>query len=204
MKKTSLAAAVLVSLLSACHSPSDANLDNFTAAMNGYLATRGDLCLAKTDWPIDVTQHEVDTGARNAVQMPVLERIGLVSSVPATAQIHDEDRVGTVDVRRYTLTEAGKQFYRERGPGGRRDFCAAHLTLDKVIGWESPRSSTGAAMPQHAVVTYTYKVDPAPWARNPEVAKVFPMVDRVVRGAGSARLKEGFTLTNGRWVAQDS
>ena len=48
----------------------------FTRAMNTYLEKRGDLCLAKSSWPIDVTQHEIDIGARNAVQMPVLERLG--------------------------------------------------------------------------------------------------------------------------------
>jgi hypothetical protein len=53
------------------------------------------------------------------------------------------------------------------------------------------------------VVSYTYHVEAAPWTRVPEIEAVFPAVDRVVTGADSALLKEGFTLTNDGWVANE-
>lgn len=200
-RRPALLCLTALTLLSACNSPADANRDNFTKAVTAYLATQGDLCLAKTDWPIDVSQREVDTGARNALQMPVLERLGLVRSAPATAQGKDEDTITTVAVRRYTLTDAGRAYYRPHGRAGRSDFCAAHLSLDQVVAWDTPR--TGASDRQ-ALVTYTYRVDPAPWTRDPEVAKVFPMVARIVHGAGREQLTQGFTLTASGWVAQGS
>lgn len=55
------------------------SLETLDAALHAYLAKRGDLCLAKNTWPIDLTQHEIDSGARNALQLPVLERLGLAS-----------------------------------------------------------------------------------------------------------------------------
>jgi hypothetical protein len=48
-------------------------------------------------------------------------------------------------------------------------------------------------------VTYTYKVDAAPWTGDADVQKAFPMVDRVVRGAGTMQLKQNFKRTEGGW-----
>jgi hypothetical protein len=114
----------------------EANLQNLTVAMNAYLAKKGDLCLGKTQWPIDVPQREVGTRARNAVQMPVLEHAGLVSASAAKVEDAREGEQPTeIAVTRYVLTEEGKKYVhtRETQP----DFCAARLTLDKVVGWEA-------------------------------------------------------------------
>ena len=53
-------------------------------------------------------------------------------------------------------------------------------------------------------MTYTYRVERAPWLSSPEIQRVFPAVTRVVQGAGTAELKEGFTLTPNGWVANAS
>ena len=82
-----------------------------------------------------------------------------------------------------------------RAQGAQGDFCAAKLSLDKVVSWDLQQ--------RHAVVTYTYKVDAAPWTRDSELQKVFPMVAGVVRGAGTATLQETFTLTDKGWIAVD-
>src|SRR5579862_9455692 len=58
--------------------------DNFTAAVNGYLAQRGNLCLAKYDWPIAVTDADRQGHSLDAQQMPVLESLGLVSGHAAS------------------------------------------------------------------------------------------------------------------------
>ena len=52
--------------LAACVGRTEANRDSFTAAVNGYLDKRGDLCLGKYDWPIEVSAQEIQAGGRNA------------------------------------------------------------------------------------------------------------------------------------------
>ncbi|WP_157522326.1 hypothetical protein [Mitsuaria sp. 7] len=215
------AAGLVVSLLalaalSACSRPGDPSAstasaeptaDHFVAGMQAYLAKRGDLCLAKTEWPIDLTQREIDAGARNALQMPVLERLGLASSTVAEVDVKDDNEVSHhMKVRRYALTETGRQFYVTReqprpdgGKEARGDFCAAKLSLDKVVHWELG----GEGKDRHAVVSYTYQVKAAPWTGDAELQKVFPVVAQVIRGAGSAQLQETFKKTETGWVAVD-
>ncbi|MFM9924991.1 hypothetical protein VLK31_18505 [Variovorax sp. H27-G14] len=200
-----LAGLAFLALLTGCgpHQP-EANLQNLTAAMNAYLAKKGDLCLGKTQWPIDVPQREVGTRARNAVQMPVLEHVGLVSA--STAQVEEAregEQPASVTVTRYVLTEEGKKYLHTRETQG--DFCAAHLTLDKVVGWEARKDEHDAKDPKEAsavVVTYTYKIDAAPWTGDADVQKAFPMVERVVRGAGTMQLKQNFKRTDSGWVPE--
>ena len=201
-------------LLGACGKKSDATREHFEVGLRAYLERRGDLCLAKPTWPIDVTPHDVAVGTRDAVQMPVLERLGLVRSSEATADVTTGDGALPVEVRRYELTEAGLRDYRAREIGvnsaGERvdagDLCVARLSLAKVVGWEVAPAGSGAAPGAeraHAEVSYTYDVAAAPWTRDPEVKRVLPMVARVVEGAGSATLKEAFTLTPDGWVADE-
>ncbi|GAB3466358.1 hypothetical protein GCM10027321_32440 [Massilia terrae] len=184
-----------VSLLAACtHDPRALNEANLTQALNEYLAKRGDLCLAKSAWPVDVSAAERQAGSRNALQMPVLERLGLAEGTEVA------------DGRRYQLTSTGKAYFlarpaHKRATGNRfseapADLCAAHLSLDRLAGWETPAAG-------HAVATYTYKVKPAAWTVDPEVRAVFPMVDRIIRGAGTLQLKEEFVLGAGGWEALD-
>ena len=192
---------------SASTASAEPTADHFVAGMQDYLAKRGDLCLAKNEWPIDLTQREIDAGARNALQMPVLERLGLASSTVAEVDVKDDNEVSHhMKVRRYALTESGKQFYvmREqlRPDGGketRGDFCAARLSLDKVVHWELG----GEGKERHAIVSYTYQVKAAPWTGDAELQKVFPVVAQVIRGAGSAQLQETFKKTGTGWVAVD-
>ncbi len=204
------AVAALVSLvgLAACTRAPEASLDAFTQAMTVYLSERGQLCLAKDAWPIDVTQHEVDVGARNALQMPVLDRLGLVSSSVAQVDVNDEGTVHRMAVRRYVLTDAGRRYFVRRGPAKtsgaasiRSDFCAAKLSLDRVVDWKLDTNPRNLA--RRATVTYTYHVDAAPWTNDPQVQKVFPVVAGVIRGAGTAQLQETFSLTETGWVAVD-
>jgi hypothetical protein len=197
---------LVIATVAACTRSSDPSAAELTSAMNTYLAERGQLCLGKTNWPIDVTQHEVDTGARNALQMPVLERLGLVSSSVADITVDDEGTSHAMKVRRYDLTDAGRTYYVKRAQ--RRatsaqaagDFCAARLTLDRIVGWDMHPGDGKAPI---ATVRYTYHVDAAPWTNDAEAQKVFPMVAGVVRGADKAELQESFTHTPTGWVAVD-
>src|ERR1700692_3052234 len=113
MYKPTIAALSLLSLiaLAGCSSSKEPNAQDLTVGMNHYLESQGNLCLAKNTWPIDVTQREMDAGGRNALQMPVLEKLGLVSSSVATIEVKDEDRSANIKVKRYELTETGKKYY---------------------------------------------------------------------------------------------
>ncbi|BEP60882.1 hypothetical protein GmRootV213_14360 [Variovorax sp. V213] len=198
-KISTVLGAVALAVLAGCGPQQhEANLQNLTAAMNAYLATKGDLCLGKTQWPIDVPQREAGTRSRNAVQMPVLEHVGLVSASAAKVQDAREGEQPTeIAVTRYALTEEGKKYFRTRETQG--DFCAAHLALDKVVGWEARKDGKDASA---VVVTYTYKIDAAPWTGDAGVQKAFPMMDRVVRGAGTMQLKQNFKRTQTGWVPE--
>jgi hypothetical protein len=190
--------------LTACDDARVPNEAHFTAGMQAYLGRRGDFCVGKPTWPIDVTRAEMTMGSRNAVQMPVLEHLGLVTSTDAVAEITTEDGPVKTDVRRYSLTSEGQRYYHARdaqpGQPPSHDFCAARLTLDRVVGWDNPTSNVVGS---HTTVEYTYRAEPAAWTSNPEAMRVFPMVARVLHGAGTDRLKEGFTLTEKGWVADD-
>lgn len=204
MKKTCLMV-LLAMTVSGCGGRSEANRDNFTRAMTRYLDQRGDLCLAKFDWPIDVSAQDFKAGTRDAVQMPVLEKLGLVSSSEAAAEKNQEDAPAiTVPVRRYQLTENGKKYYLSRRISAQKqvsDFCAAHLKLDQVVSWDLGQQGQSA---KEATVTYTYQVEAAPWTNDADARRVFPAVARVIDGAGKAQLREGFTLTPEGWRAKDS
>jgi hypothetical protein len=197
-------------LLGACGKKTDATRANFEEGLRAYLERRGDLCIGKPAWPVDVWPRDVTAGTRDAVQMPVLERLGLVRSSDVTIDVPTDDGTIPAMVRRYELTEAGLRDYRSHEIGvntaGEKvaagDFCVAKLSLSRVARWEFPPSAAPGDRPR-AVVSYTYEVAADPWTRDPEVQRVLPAVARVVSGARSAELKEAFTLTADGWVADD-
>jgi hypothetical protein len=190
--------------LAACGSRTEANRENFVQAVNGYLDKRGDLCLGKYDWPIEVSAQEFQNGGRNAIQLPVLEKLGVVRSTAVSVDEHSQQGAAAFAARRYELTEDGKKYYLKREVAGTHarpaDFCAAKLSLDKIVGWEVHKNGAQS----EAVVTYTYRVNAAPWAQDPDAQRVFPAVARVLSGAGKAQLREVFTLTGHGWAAKDS
>jgi hypothetical protein len=68
------------------------------------------------------------------------------------------------------------------------------------VRWNPPASAAPGAQ---TVVTYTYDIDPAPWAADAAVRRVFPAVDRVLRGAGNMELQQAMVLTRHGWEAKD-
>jgi hypothetical protein len=174
-----------------------------TQAVKKYLNEHGDLCVGKSTWPRFVTEEDRRAGSNDALQMPVLERLGLVES--AEVSIPASDPVGPV--KRYSLTAKGRQFYLRKktttlGPHDRpverdADFCVARLSLDKVVKWSSPEEAHGHV---ETVVSYTYKVKSADWMLDPEARKVFPVVDRIIHGECNALMSATLQAQNGKWV----
>jgi hypothetical protein len=163
LKATKASLLMLAVLFGACHGkpapdPNAANRNNFTRGMVAYLAARGELCLGK-EFPLDVTEREFQLRARNAVQMPALEHLGLVTSSAAMGQITTEDGPVAVPVTRFELTETGRHYYRAQsgvgeGPRAHGDLCVAKLSLDKVVSWEMALTKDV----RNAVVSYTYHI----------------------------------------------
>jgi len=206
---TCFALAVLA-VLAACGNPQKAGADVQAMAepMNAYLAAHGDLCLAKPHWPIDVPADEAGTRSRNGVQMPVLEQVGLVTAAPVSIEAREE-RPASEGIR-YTLTDEGRKYLHARqaladaaprAGAGQQDFCAAHLSLARIVSVTPHTDDKGGL---HTLVTYTYKIDAAPWTQDPRVQHVFPMLDRVVRGAGVMELQQNFRHTQAGWVPESA
>jgi hypothetical protein len=208
---TSLILFLLAStLLAGCHNKTEPTRENFTAAINHYLAERGHLCLAKYDWPIFVTTDDEAAHSRDAIQMPALEKHGLVKSDAVTVERTDEHgQKITAQARQYVLTEEGKKYWVQKPvvvatstqqTTHDADFCVATLTLDKIISWEPPQTVNGDTKTS---VLFTYKIDPAPWTKEADFRQAFPMVARVIDGAGAAPLREGMRLTADGWTAEE-
>ncbi|SAL30634.1 hypothetical protein AWB70_01905 [Caballeronia cordobensis] len=187
----------------------EANRDNFTSAVNDFLAKRGHLCLGKYNWPVYVIDADKAARTNDSLQMPVLEKLGLVTGKDMTVQGKDGGKKLIAHARQYSLTSEGEKYYLHipevTATGTTRvthpaDFCVATLTLDKVVGWEKPVQRDGDTMTS---VLYTYKIEPARWARDPSFLRVFPMVQRVIEGEGTQQLREGMHLTRDGWVADE-
>jgi len=116
-------------------------METFTAGMKTYLAQKGKLCLGKTEWPVSVAPQQEQARSRDAVQMPVLQKLGLVSVTEAMVQYKDESKSELIKVKQYSLTNEGRQWYTDKPPSsvtsdGARvqhhgDLCVATLTLDR-------------------------------------------------------------------------
>jgi len=81
MKKTLL---MLAAASLACGAAQAASVEPtksaVTRAVHQYLGEHGDLCVGKYQWPRVVTLEDQERGSNDAVQLPVLERLGLVQS----------------------------------------------------------------------------------------------------------------------------
>jgi hypothetical protein len=201
---TNLVPTTLVTLLAvaAAHAnvPAAPSQKSLKPAVRKYLEEKGNFCLGKFEWPIAVSDEDRKTGTNNALQMPVLEKLGLVVA---------SDSPGDPSIRNYSLTEEGQKYYltkqtitvnsagqRIRHPG---DLCPAKLELDKVVAWDPPSVVDGKTQ---TTVKYTYRIaKAADWTQDPEVRKVFPMIARIIDSAGSQQLMQLFAWSNHGWVA---
>jgi hypothetical protein len=181
-----------------------------SAELASFLNRQGDFCLGKFDWPIDVTESDAQVRTRDAVQMPVLEKIGLVVSTSGTVMRKVDETEKPVPVIRYALTDAGKAFYLQKdapgsdtgaGPVRRHDLCAGRLSLDKLVSWTEPVVQGDH---QALTATYTYRFAAAKWGMDPEVQRVFPVLARVIHGEGTLQLTQVFQWKDGKWVASNA
>jgi hypothetical protein len=197
-----------------------------TRAVTRYLSDHGDLCVGKFTWPRVVTAEDRQNGTSDAVQLPVLERLGLVESTeivaPAVVTPVATDPTlnsaahgslpGTSDAtaepaKRYSLTVKGRRYYlqktrislgaHDQPVEHEKDLCVARLSLDKVVKWSPPEQMHGHL---ETLVRYTYHINFADWMADPEARRVFPIVDRIIRGQGNLLMSVTVQLQDGKWV----
>lgn len=174
-------------------------------AVTQFLSDHGDLCMAKYTWPRDVTPEDQGAQSNDSLQLPVLERLGLVRSKDVRAPQADSQSAPMV--KRYWLTAKGQKYYLKRkrttlGIHGEPeehdgDFCIASLTLDKVVKWTPPDDPRRQA---ERIVSYTYRIRAADWMSDPGARKVFPIVDKIIRGERKLEMTATVQLRDGQWV----
>lgn len=202
-----------IAALTACHDPQAQapTRDNFTAALNDYLAQRGHLCVAKYDWPIVVTDADRQARSLDALQMPFLEKLGLASGRDTHVTHKAADgAITTSTAREYALTAEGRKFYLHvpvvvstptQSITHPADLCVAKLTLDRLFGWEKPQTINGRSVTS---VLFSYRiVDPAPWMQTPDARRAFPMAMRAIDNAGTLQLRLGVHLAPQGWIADE-
>jgi len=181
-----------------------------TTALKSFLAQRGDVCVAKYDWPIDVSARDVAAKTRDAVQMPAMEQQGLVKSsvgyVVYKTEGQPEEQVPTT---RYELTELGRSFYKMRETvshphtgqnlAHHADLCAGHLDLDTIVQTNVPVGADGAM--HTASVSYLYRFRSEAWVKNEQIRQVFPMLDMLIKGQGVRPMTQQFHFDGHAWVA---
>jgi hypothetical protein len=214
MNRPQIAAALAaVAALTGCHAPQAQapTRDNFTAALDDYLAQRGHLCVAKYDWPIVVTDSDRQARSLDAQQMPFLEKLGLATSRDTQVTRKAADgATTTLAAREYALTAEGQKYYLHvpvvvstptQSVTHPADLCVAKLSLDRLFGWEKPQTINGRSVTS---VLFSYRiVDPAPWMQTPDARRAFPMAMRAIDNAGTLQLRLGLHLTPEGWVADE-
>ena len=169
-------------------------------AVRKYLEEKGNFCLGKFEWPIPVSDEDRKVGTSDAIQMPALEKLGVVSAAAVP---------GNPAVTQYTLTPTGEKYYlvkrtitvnsagqKIKHPG---DLCPAKLKLDKVVSWDEPTVVEGMTQ---TTVKYTYKIaSAAQWAQDADIRSAFPMIGKILDNAGTQQLAQLFVWKGHGWVA---
>jgi hypothetical protein len=175
----------------------------FAAAVQSFLDDKGGYCLGKPDWPRLVTEEERRKHKADALQMPVLERLGVVSGTPLPG-----DETKTL----YSLTDAGSKFYVRYAvpgaslagaptqiPGRPGDLCVAQLKVVRVTKWTPVQVADGVAT---TMVSYTYEIAAAaPWTDDPEFRKVFPLVAQILSSGNQLEMMLPLQWTGHRWIS---
>jgi len=183
--------------LAGCGDKQAPNAENFGAAIQHYLESKGQLCLGFSHWPVDVREGGFPTV--EGTEIATLESIGLVSS----AVTHVESFGLSALVKRYELTAMGRTFSRKkRRPwalfvGDEVDICYGRWELGEVVQWQGP---VKLGEHQQALVTYTCKIgDRAEWVGTIGFQAVFRRAAAIVDGEGKRHLQVSVKLTKAGW-----
>ena len=204
--------------LVACSDKQEANDQNIGAAVSQYLSQHGELCLSyRFSWPTDVSEQDIKNGHMGFMgvkipQLQALEKAGLVT----VSDAEDDGRDGTISptptgqklkVRRYVLSDAGKNAYRELKADAidkngmkvsQGNLCYGTKQLAQVLKWELKPGDDHAAS-----VSYLYKTDGlADWAGNADFQAAYPDFKKNIDGAGKTVQTLELTRTADGWESK--
>lgn len=184
-----LGSALLLAALAGCGAGGGVDETELKAAIDAHLA-ENPRCIEDVAWrfPVDL-RSEYDRGlephhATMMARLERLEQLGLVRSAPVPNAAWGRPR-------RYELTEAGEQVYRAV-PAGRMNlskpagsFCYGVAVVDSVVRYTEPAEGAGQVQTE---VTYTSRIaDVAPWARDPDLRRLSPEIERELGGGAPLR-----------------
>lgn len=201
-----------------------------SSAVTQYLSDHGDLCVGKFTWPRFVTHEDQLARTNDAVQLPVLERLGLVESTEIQAPSappasltpvaedatpdaaldgsHSGSTAATPEmVRRYSLTAKGRRYYlqKKRVTLGVHDQPVEH-DQDLCVAHLKLDKVVKWSPPEQVrghretVVHYTYHVKSADWMADPQARQVFPVADRIIRNQGNMLMSVTVVQDDGKWL----
>jgi len=163
-----------VVFLNACSNPTAINGQNFSHAVERYLADVGELCLPVIDWPVEVDPQRVLPKDEIPKIMAAMEAVGLVQREAVVLESQH-----TID--RYTLSDNAQPFLKikkNHPPNTAPVLCWGQMALDKIVKW-----SAETLIADHdgiATVTFTYQVeDIAPWANDIGMRWAFPDIKSI-------------------------
>lgn len=205
MRKTILLVLTVTAVLGGCNNTKKPNADNFTKAINEYLAKHGQVCaLDDQTFPANVTLPEQKQQTGIGPQAAALEQAGLVRGSNTTAVVPTLadalTRSATPQpVRRYELTDEGRKYFRQRlvGLGQAGEFCYGQKAVDSIVKWTEPVAMGPYTQSE---VTYSYKIENlAAWAQQPDMQQAFPDIRSTLQGASKPDQIAGLVLTNKGW-----
>ncbi|MEI9978259.1 MAG: hypothetical protein WDN23_04540 [Edaphobacter sp.] len=205
MRRLSLIPIVGFVLLAACNSTRKPSSENFTKAIDQYLAKHGETCTSiGRQFPIDIPTSTPQAQYGFGPQLAALQQAGLVSETDTTAVVHgmlDALRGSTSPqpVKRFQLTAEGQRYFRQvPGTFGQTGgLCFGQKAVGSILKWSDPVTTNGSSQTE---VTYTYKlVNLAPWAERSDIQQVFPDIGATVNGALKTNNKAGLQLTDTSW-----
>ncbi len=211
LRKSFLIFTTAVFLLTACNSTEKPNAANFTAAINRYLASHGQICISVgSQFPIDVPVSR-QSGQNEAVaKLTALENARLVNATDTTAVIQSLANSLSLSphkpepVRRYTVSAEGQKYLQTvmTDFGKTAGFCYGQKQVDSIVKWTEPMTAGASTQTE---VTYTYKIaNLSPWAARPDIRGAFPDIDTVMRGVSRLPQITGLQLADKGWEIPES
>lgn len=191
---------VLIALLAlaACGSAKDANQDNFSQAIQDYLASQTGFCagIPANHYPFTLATEEVFVES-NKRRADAFVSAGLLNS--SDTQIKSRFSQAQTPALEYSLSSLGQKHLVKAGAGGLGNhdaFCTGDYIVQDIESFTEPADAMGLKISR---VAYTYKLkDAHKWLHNEAVQREFPesveQIDTLIEG------RAVLVLTNKGWV----
>lgn len=206
MKKTAIVSLICIAItttLSGCNNPKAANKENFAKVLSEYVAKNSagfSRSLKYCNIHIGQMPSEgVFSGTPSdddfARKLESLKSAGIL-----TIDSREEDRPyqGRVTIRKYDLTEKGKQIAKAISGSDVFYLPYCQVAFKEVKLFTEPADAFGAKVSQ---VDYTYAIEKVDdWVNNPEIIQAYPEVKEALDSVGKALDgKKALVLTSEGW-----